>query len=204
MGRALSQLTHGNLVNCGNLMNVMLSPNLQTKLRWEDGLGHMSQSMWTREHGDNWQVPGNMWQWEGNLLPQNKCPELGCRLLLKLLFFSTAGVKGNMIAIEQVRVEEASFKSFLLRFSLQVPNETIRRGWLLAGQVFLNTSTPSVHFQYTIISFPLSHGGPSVSWHGSPWAQQLEVRDLLQDWWRRIFHLPLAEVFACILCSVSY
>lgn len=84
VGRASSQLTHGNLVNRANLMNLMLSPNLQTKLRWEDGFGHVSQSMWTREHGDNWQVPGDMWQWEGNLLPQNKCPELSCLLLLKL------------------------------------------------------------------------------------------------------------------------
>lgn len=121
-----------------------------------------------------------------------------------LFFFSTTGVRCNMIAIEQVRMEEASFKSFLLQFSLQVPSETIRQGWLLAGQVFLNTSTPSVHFQYTITSFPLSHGAPLVSWHGRPWAQQLEVRYLLQDWWRRISHLPFAEVFGCILCSVSY
>lgn len=26
----------------------------------------------------------------------------------------------------------------------------------------------------------------------------------MQDWWRRTFHLPFAQAFGCILCSVSY
>lgn len=65
-----------------------------------------------------------------------------------------------------------------------------------AGQVFLNTL-------YTSTSFCLSHGAPLVSWHGSHRAQELDVGYLVQDWWRRIFHLPFAEAFGCILCRIS-
>lgn len=66
-----------------------------------------------------------------------------------------------------------------------------------AGQDLLNT-------RYASTSFSLSHGAPSISWRGGPWAQELGVRELVQDWWRRIFHLPFAQAFGYILCSVSY